>query len=303
MAALISEDNTFDALQETIAKIEEEPVKKKPGRPKKVKTEPVDEKVTEINVDEVKEEKKKPKKKAVKVDPEEPSDDHKELINLRMLLQQYANSPVFKAHLEVVCPELYDKKLKKKTQAELKELLADVRMAVANKNTASLGDAEIMAVLLWAERFATQASKNKVMLNGTTSRLFADPNFRDTLEEVKLEYLSFTSLSAKTRIFLHLLKAAYLTHMENYGKLLRDQHEQKLALQSQMPVNIEPSVQLPVPETKVQMDPLPKLQLPEQLPEPIKQPPLQLPSLQAEPIPKLQLPPIDPDLLKQFVRR
>lgn len=293
MAALISEDATFASLHETIAKIEEEPPKRKPGRPKKVKAEPTDEKVTEIAVEGVKKKSRKKTVKVEKVDPEEPSDDHKDIINLRMLLQQYSNSPVFKAHLEVVCPELFDKKLKKKNLHELKELLADVRMAVANKNAGTLGDVEIMAVLVWAERFATQASKNRVLLNGTTSRLFNDPNFRDTLEEIKLEYLSFTSLSAKTRIMLHLLKAAYLTHMENMTKLLRERHEQQVQMQASAPIQQEQPPQLPIP--------VPELKLPEQLPPPIPQPqPMVLPSLSSS---KLVLQPFampDPDLLKQF---
>lgn len=302
-ANVIGNDNLFANLQAEAEAIEAEaPPKRKPGRPKgsgvKVKKSANVDKDVKEDLEELlnpPEKAAKTSKKKTKKVEELDADAEKEAQkkqSLLLVLHHYAENKRFAEYLKQVAPkELYSKNLSKKSIEELEEIVVRVRFCVNNKNGGPISDAAIKGVFAYAEMAATRVSRGRVLLQGTTEQLWADEEFLDLLEQLKLEYLNFAKLDPKLQISLIIARTAFAVNGINQHNREMKRREQEVAAVGR------PNYEAPPPATSIpsQTQPVQEQVAPVQLP-PI---PPYIPNLPM--IPPIIAPPTDKDPIEMLL--
>ncbi len=185
--------DVFEGLDFTAADVE--PTKgskgKKTTKPKTRAVEP------ETDMEEPVEKKKTKKKVSIPPPTEEEAEAKQKLL---MILTHYGTSPRLGAYLKKMgFKNLNSTIVQKKSVAELEELVARVRFCSNNKTNDASQDALIKTVMKGTESLTTLASRGRVDISGTTERCFADEDWLDMLEQIKIEYLSFAQMSLPVR--------------------------------------------------------------------------------------------------------
>lgn len=139
------------------------------------------------------------------------SEDEKDALDLRMTISRYADSERFGKYLKEMGFKLKTSDLAKMKKADLESLLDRVKHAVGNRSTKSMIDTLILQGFLAGETLAVRMGAK---VQGLTSALMMNEQFLDDLETVRLEYLSFGFVDAKTRLALTTLQTGFVLHTQ-----------------------------------------------------------------------------------------
>ena len=132
--------------------------------------------------------------------------------------------------------------LNKKSETELTELLGRVKYCIANKGDNHEIDNYIKAGLSAAEK--TICARTPLKVQGTTAALYANDQFLDDLETLKLEYLTFGSVDYRLRLLLSIGKTGMTMHAINSNpvfKQFQEQQQQQAKKQAKKNVNVNVS--------------------------------------------------------------
>lgn len=183
---------------------ETKPEAKKGGRKPKASKPKSDESPDEVKP-------KKTKATPVKLTDEEIEKKEK----LLMTLQQYSSSPRLGPYLKKTFkPLLSSSKIPKMTISELEELVTRVRTVCNNKTNTVGQDKMIRFAMKTSETLVTGMSRGKLDVTGTTDMCFEDEEWLDMLEQIKIEYLSFPTMSLPVRFTFATMSMGYRVAME-----------------------------------------------------------------------------------------
>lgn len=193
-------------------KFEDEPEEEKPKK-KATKPKLKPKKSEPENEEEETEQPKKTKKKVTIPKATEEEAEAKE--KLLMILQRYSSSPRLGPMLKKEFkPSLTSSKITRMSIPELEELVTRVRTRCNNKSNTQGQDKMIKLAMQTSENVITGATKGKLDVIGTTEMCFADEEWLDMLEQIKIEYLSFAQMSLPLRFTFATASISYKVAME-----------------------------------------------------------------------------------------
>lgn len=154
--------------------------------------------------------------------------------NLVLTLHRYGTSLRFGDYLQKTMKiDLSLPTLSSYTAEELTRLLDDVKIIVANKNNNSMVGSMLINGVNVAEKFIS----NFINIKGTAKVLMSNESFLDTLEEWQLENSQITTLSARNRVLVEVLKTSLAVYNMNDSieRLKKENPEEfkKMAIQFQ----------------------------------------------------------------------
>jgi hypothetical protein len=229
---IADELDLFDGLN-----LNDDPEEKKPAKKKsKAKAKVVE------PVEEPEPEKPKKKKKESKALSEQDSENQQKLL---MALNNYASSPRLGPYLKTMgFKNLTSSTMHKKSIAELESLVARVRFCANNKTNANFQDQAIKSVMDIGEKTVTASSRGKINIIGTTDECFRNEEWLDLLEQVKIEYLSFATMSLPVRFGLSTASIAMMVNSKKNLAKVQSENADLLAAPTE-----EQKSDLPPPQT------------------------------------------------------